>query len=295
MRTWQRQTKDFGQTQADKYTCLIFDNRGMGESDKPILRYTTSEMAKDVIELLDHVGWTAGRSVNVVGISMGGMVAQELSLLIPERICSLNFVSTAPRIVRTLPFMENVRNRINLMVPKPLDTQIARVKADCYSPEWLAKPDETEYVLEPFPTNADRFAAGEISKRLAPGVFTRHGFLCQLYAAGFHHKSAEQIKRLGDVVGRERILVFHGTRDNMINFIHGKMLLRELGGEEGGVTKAFKEVRILAYNPSLRHYDASDLKFHLQAVGHVAPFEIRQEFNRIIADNIEKAENLPKQ
>lgn len=50
----------------------------MGESDKPLLRYTTSEMARDVIELLNHVGWTEPRSVHVVGISMGGMISQEL-------------------------------------------------------------------------------------------------------------------------------------------------------------------------------------------------------------------------
>ena len=56
----------------------MFDNRGMGESDKPLLRYTTSEMAKDVVELLDHVGWTQERNVHVVGISMGGMISQEL-------------------------------------------------------------------------------------------------------------------------------------------------------------------------------------------------------------------------
>lgn len=74
----QRQTKDFGHIEADKYSCLIFDNRGMGESDKPLLRYTTSEMAKDVVELLNHVGWTEDRSVHVVGISMGGMISQEL-------------------------------------------------------------------------------------------------------------------------------------------------------------------------------------------------------------------------
>jgi hypothetical protein len=47
--------------------------------------------------------------------------------------------------VRTLPFIENVRNRINLMYPKPLEAQIEKVKADCYSAEWLAMPDETEY------------------------------------------------------------------------------------------------------------------------------------------------------
>lgn len=78
MKTWQRQTKDFGHTDASKYTCLVFDNRGMGESGKPVLRYTTSEMAKDLVELLDHLGWNAPRSIHVVGISMGGMISQEL-------------------------------------------------------------------------------------------------------------------------------------------------------------------------------------------------------------------------
>lgn len=75
---WQRQTKDFGHDQALKYSCLIFDNRGMGESDKPLLRYSTAEMAKDTFEVVDHLGWTAERELHVIGISMGGMIAQEM-------------------------------------------------------------------------------------------------------------------------------------------------------------------------------------------------------------------------
>ncbi|KAI7225642.1 alpha/beta-hydrolase [Hortaea werneckii] len=269
MKAWQRQTKDFGHTDSDKYSCLVFDNRGMGHSDKPLLRYTTSEMAKDIVELLDHVGWKDQRSVHVVGISMGGMIAQELGLLIPDRICSLNLISTAPRIVRTLPYLENLRNRINLMIPKSIDAQIAKVKADCYSAEWLKRPDDTECVTKPFPTNGDRFAAGELSKRLSPGMFTRQGFLCQLYAAGFHHKDATQLSQLGDRVGRDRIMVLHGTDDHMIDFVHAKILLKELGGEDAGVTKSFHK-----------------------GIGHVAPFEIRSEFKRIIADRVQKTEAL---
>jgi len=76
--SWQRQTKDFSHTKASKYSSLIVDNRGMGESSKPMQRYSTSEMAKDLLEVIDHVGWTADRQLNVVGISMGGMIAQEL-------------------------------------------------------------------------------------------------------------------------------------------------------------------------------------------------------------------------
>ncbi len=75
---WQRQTIDFGHNEASKYSCLIFDNRGMGESDKPVTRYSTSEMAKDTFELLDHLRWVGQRSVHVIGISMGGMIAQEM-------------------------------------------------------------------------------------------------------------------------------------------------------------------------------------------------------------------------
>ena len=50
----------------------------MGDSDTPLLRYSTSEMAKDVIELVDHLGWTGERELHIVGVSMGGMISQEL-------------------------------------------------------------------------------------------------------------------------------------------------------------------------------------------------------------------------
>ena len=55
-----------------------FHLTGMGESDKPFLRYSTSEMARDTIDLLDSIGWTANRQLHVVGVSMGSMIAQEL-------------------------------------------------------------------------------------------------------------------------------------------------------------------------------------------------------------------------
>lgn len=164
-----------------------------------------------------------------------------------------------------------MRNRITLLWPKPLEQQIFKIKADCLTPDWLAKPDEVEAVVQKFPTNGDRFTALEIRKRTNPGWYTRHGFLCQLYAAGFHHKSETQIKRLGDAIGRERILIFHGQQDAMIDFVHAEMLLKELGGEEGGVTKSF-------------HAD----------VGHIAPYQMRKEFHNIIAGRIEKTEAMAK-
>lgn len=50
----------------------------MGKSDKPLMRYSTSEMAKDCVELLDHLGWTNDRQLHIAGVSMGGMISQEI-------------------------------------------------------------------------------------------------------------------------------------------------------------------------------------------------------------------------
>jgi pimeloyl-ACP methyl ester carboxylesterase len=51
-------------------------------------------MARDVLELLDYLQWTKDRSINVVGISMGGMISLELAKIIPERLCSMTLIST---------------------------------------------------------------------------------------------------------------------------------------------------------------------------------------------------------
>lgn len=75
---WQRQTHDFGHDKGLKYSCLVHDNRGMGESDKPLTRYSTSDMAKDTLDVVNYLGWTGRRQLHVIGVSMGGMIAQEL-------------------------------------------------------------------------------------------------------------------------------------------------------------------------------------------------------------------------
>lgn len=76
---WHSECDHFGHgDNASLNSCLIIDNRGVGESDRPLRWYSTSEMARDAWEVIDHVGWTAEKSVHVVGVSMGGMIAQEM-------------------------------------------------------------------------------------------------------------------------------------------------------------------------------------------------------------------------
>lgn len=60
---------------------------------------STSQLADDTIELLDHLGWT--KDVNLVGISMGGMISLEVAYRNPERLSSLILTSTTAR--RNIP------------------------------------------------------------------------------------------------------------------------------------------------------------------------------------------------
>jgi pimeloyl-ACP methyl ester carboxylesterase len=53
---------------------LIFDQRGIGTSDRADGQFSTADLADDAASLLDEAGWSAA---NVFGISLGGMVAQD--------------------------------------------------------------------------------------------------------------------------------------------------------------------------------------------------------------------------
>jgi pimeloyl-ACP methyl ester carboxylesterase len=71
---------------------LYFDNRGIGESEAIGESISMLEMAQDALRILDHVAWDD--DVHIVGVSMGGMVAQELALHAPNRLASLSLIAT---------------------------------------------------------------------------------------------------------------------------------------------------------------------------------------------------------
>ena len=79
---WMFQLPDF----AERYRTIVFDNRGVGRSAKPAGPYTIHQMADDAAGLLDALSIPRA---HVVGVSMGGMIAQELVLRHPERVRGL--------------------------------------------------------------------------------------------------------------------------------------------------------------------------------------------------------------
>jgi len=293
---WKRQSLYFGHEggREEKYTCLVYDNRGVGRSGVPGCRYSTREMAGDAVELLAHVGWiekevaadvmreingkgqgsqesraVAKRDINVAGVSMGGMIAQELGLLIPERIQSLFLVSTAPRLVRTVPFIENLRQRINMFIPKNIDVQLEEIAHRLFSRQFLESPDtENEDPKLNFPTNRDRFAASELAKRRDKEGFTKKGFILQAIAAGWHHKSKEQLREIVEQVGGRRVCVMHGTGDRMITFRHFELFKEDMGESDGVDFKQW------------------------EGKGHVLMWEEQESFNKAVEEVLERTAQL---
>lgn len=74
-----------------EYRVVIFDNRGTGRSDKPDIPYTMDMMADDVVGLLDTIGIDAA---HICGVSMGGVITQNIALRYPERVISLVLACT---------------------------------------------------------------------------------------------------------------------------------------------------------------------------------------------------------
>jgi 3-oxoadipate enol-lactonase len=88
---------------AERYRVIWFDNRGIGDSDKPAGPYTAAQMAGDALQVLDEAG--AGLA-HVLGASLGGMVAQELAVAEPARVNKLVLCCTTPGGSATVPMPE---------------------------------------------------------------------------------------------------------------------------------------------------------------------------------------------
>ena len=77
------------------FEMLLFDNRGVGQSSSPEKEYTCADMAADVKELLERLGW---EKVGMLTSSMGGMIGQELMIRSPGLISKAVLTTTATRI-----------------------------------------------------------------------------------------------------------------------------------------------------------------------------------------------------
>lgn len=115
-------------TLSQHFQVLVFDNRGAGRSDKPEMPYTIGLFAEDTQGLMRSLGLS---KAHILGVSMGGYIAQELAIRYPRMVRGLILGCTGPggsRAVRMSPERLAKFTAIQGLTPE----QILRKDMDIY-------------------------------------------------------------------------------------------------------------------------------------------------------------------
>ncbi|KAF8992925.1 Alpha/Beta hydrolase protein [Cyathus striatus] len=208
---WSAQVTHFAK-QEDS-TMLVFDNRGVGNSEYPRGPYTTSGMAEDVICLLDYLDWTEKRSINIIGISLGGMIAQELAYRIPERIVSLTLAVTTPGGYpwNNLPPWSGVRSLARLMVTSENEKKVPIVLPMLFPTKWLAERDEDDAQSR---TNYDVQTENFLRRVTITKPQQFIGHISQMSAGLTHYVSPERLRIISASI--PKVTIVTGDVDNLV-------------------------------------------------------------------------------
>jgi pimeloyl-ACP methyl ester carboxylesterase len=200
--TWGR---SFLQALERDFDCIAFDHRGTGGSGPARMPFTIVDLAGDALGLLDALGI---ERAHLLGVSMGGMVAQELALAHPDRVLTLTLGATycggpegtlmAEDALRTLgdALASANRERVNRAIWE-INLSVA------------------------FRADDSRFA--EFREVVATPPAPTPVVAQQMWACGAHDTST----RLGDV--KTPTLVVHGSEDRMLGASNGRQIAALLG------------------------------------------------------------------
>ncbi|MHA1913346.1 MAG: alpha/beta fold hydrolase [Promethearchaeota archaeon] len=92
---------------SNHFKVIIIDNRGAGKSDRPDEPYLMEIFAQDVKKLMDHLNI---EKTHILGLSLGGMIAQVFTLDYPERVDKLILINTTPSFPKNPSGIEMYKN-----------------------------------------------------------------------------------------------------------------------------------------------------------------------------------------
>ena len=157
-KVWRFQIPDL----AERHHVAWFDHRGIGESEpleaQRAKRWRMGDMAADTLGLLDHLGL---ERAHIVGVSMGGMVAQHLALAAPQRVRSLSLIATQAGGVRAaLPRGRGLRCFLKATRAGDYDARIDALKPLLFPDHFLESAENRAFadrvVREDFETEPPR-------------------------------------------------------------------------------------------------------------------------------------------
>ena len=195
---------------AKEHRIIMFDNRGTGRSDKPDIPYTAEMMTGDVIGLLDAIGIGA---INVFGVSMGGMLAQEFALRYPGRVKNLILGCTTcggPNSVRSTP-------EAAAFLFDPERAKLSNEEKAYSTIPWLWNQD----FIDKHPEAVKRYVA-TTTEHPTPS----YAYICQ----GNFILTFDSYDRLPQI--KAPTLVICGDKDRLIPFENSPVLASRIAGSE---------------------------------------------------------------
>jgi pimeloyl-ACP methyl ester carboxylesterase len=206
--TFDHWNADFLADLREDFETIVYDHRGVGSSSRLEGPITTAELAQDAAGLLAALQVD---SAHVLGISLGGMVAQELALAHPERIRTLTLGCTSCGGEGSQLISEDVLRRLGEgMASGDRERAIRSSWEANVSPSFAADPDAWA-----------RFLQTGLRRRVAVAVIME-----QLRAGAEHDTSA----RLPEIA--LPTLVVHGTLDELIPVHNGHMIAGLIPGAD---------------------------------------------------------------
>jgi len=190
-----------------RFRLVVLDNRGVGDSDSPSGGlYTVATMVADVVAVLDAERIPAA---HVLGVSLGGMVAQELAISHPERVKRLVLVSTTSGWPLTYPLPAPSRRMLATAPVLPRKTALRRQVTNMMSPESiLARPHLVE-----------RMSAYLRTRRHHPRSRRRQMVAGATYVGGLRQRRI-----------RAETLVLHGSADTVADPRNAGLLTAQIPG-----------------------------------------------------------------
>lgn len=173
--------------------------------------YTSGDLAADAIAVLDAIG---ARRALVLGLSMGGGLAQWLASHEPARVAGLVLVSTTPA------------DGVERDLPPPTSAVLATFEEPAVEPDWSDRDAVIECITEgerPY-AGPERFDEAGV-RRLAALTWERSASPA---SAGNHFLVAESAEGVDLAAIRAPVLVVHGSMDPLFPLPHGQALAKEL-------------------------------------------------------------------
>jgi pimeloyl-ACP methyl ester carboxylesterase len=188
---------------------VAFDNRGAGRSSKEPGPFSMEQFADDAVAVLDALGIDAA---HVLGLSMGGFVAQVMALRSPDRVRSLVLVGTGPGGPEHLPVpAETLRIWLENAGPPP-EEYAERTMYLSFSPGW------SEANPEPY---AELLAA-RLEHPTPPECWR-----AQFEATTPYVRDGVPVENIAVPV-----LVVHGDADRIVPVEDGRLIARRIPGAE---------------------------------------------------------------